>query len=75
MNEQYAVLQFAPGVTGEESLLSWAGVIGQIFNNYEDAAAEARRVNKIRTENGLPAFAFVCKGQMTQHLGFVPSQE
>ena len=75
MLEQYAVLQFAPGVSGEESLLAWAGVHFQTFDNYEEAAIETKRVNKIRIENGLPACAFVCKGSMTSHLGFVPSQD
>ena len=75
MNYQYAVLQYAPGVSGEESLLAWAGVYFQTFETYEEAASEAKRVNKIRAENGIPACAFVCKGLMTSHLGFVPSQE
>ncbi len=75
MNEQYAVLQWAPGISGEDSLLAWAGVHFQTFDNYEEAASECKRVNKIRTENGLPACAFVCKGAMTSHLGFIPSHD
>lgn len=75
MNEQYAILQWSIGVTGEDSLLSWGGVVGQVFTDYQDAAAEAKRVNEIKSKNGLAPNAFVCKGAMTSHLGFLPSKE
>ena len=74
-NEQYAILMFATGISGEDSMLAWAGVPFQTFDHYEEAAEECNRVNDVRVKNSLPACAFVCKGFMTQHLGFVPSKE
>lgn len=75
MSEKYAALMWAQGISGEDSLLAWAGVHFQTFDSYEEAAEESKRVNDIRVKNGLPAAAFVCKGYMTNHLGFVPSKE
>ena len=75
IKEQYAVLQWAQGVSGEDSLLAWAGVRFQTFGTYAEAFEDAKRVNRIFVQNGLPACAFVGKGKMTSHLGFILSEE
>ncbi len=75
MNDKYAVLMWAPGVSGEDSLLAWGSVPFQVLDSYQEAYEECNRVNDIRVKNGLPACAFVCKGYMTQRVGFVPSKE
>jgi len=75
MTQHYAVLQYAQGVSGEDSLLAWASVPFQCFDRYEDANKEAVRVNSISTSSGLPAKAFVARGTLTTHIGFVIAKE
>lgn len=75
MNEQFAVLQYANGISGEDSLLAWAGISFQTFDTYAEAFAECQRVNKIFNSGGLPPKAFVAKGKMHNQYGFILAKE
>lgn len=73
--EQYAVLTWANGVSGEDSLLAWGSVPFQVLDSYQEAYEECERVNRFLMTNGLPASRFVCKGVLRANFGFVPSKE
>ena len=75
MSEQYAVLTWANGVSGEDSLLSWGSVPFNVHDTYQEAYEDCERVNRLLVTNGLPASRFVCKGNLRTNFGFVPSKE